>query len=187
MRCRHVVMSVCAVASAWPAVASSPGDISWGKPGVSLDQYATDATQCTDASSNVPVSIKPGTLRQMDALSSARLLDITTQLAHDPNANPMAMVTDMTFTKSQDDIARRSNTFGGQYVAIAKADVTDELQAALDACLTERGYVRIRLDAAQTKALSRLKRHGAERTAYLHALDSDAAIVARQRLDVGGP
>jgi len=185
MRYCHV-LAVCAVASASIAAAKPASDVSWGKPGVSLDQYASDAGACAAATRHAAVSIKPGTLRQLDALSSAQLLDIAVASAPSDEANPMAIVEHITSTKSETDIARRTNTFGAHYVAIAAVDLKDELQAVLDECLTAKGYVQIRLTTDQAKALSKLKRHSAERTAYLHSIDSDPAFIARQRLDAPG-
>jgi hypothetical protein len=63
-----------------------------------------------------------------------------------------------------------------------RADVTDQLQRILDKCLRERGYVQIRLSDEQRHSLSRLKRHSAARTNYLHSIDSDPAVIDQQRL-----
>jgi hypothetical protein len=83
------------------------------------------------------VSIKPETLKQLDALSSAQLLDIAMAQKLPPDADPMAIVGDIASTKSAADVARRSNTFGAKYVAAATTDVTSELQDVLDKCLVE--------------------------------------------------
>lgn len=99
-----------------------------------------------------------------------------------PDFNPMLYVSAVTSLKSPGDVARRTNTFGGKYVAMVRPDVKDELQEALDKCLAERGYSRIALTATQQKRLSTLKRHSAERTAYLHSIDSDPVLIGRQRL-----
>ena len=56
------------------------------------------------------------------------------------------------------------------------------MQAALDQCLVDRGYVRIMLTQDQVRGLAKLKRGTAERTAYLHAIDSDPAVIAAQRV-----
>ena len=98
-----------------------------------------------------------------------------------PAKDPMQTVAGLTSQHTAEDIARRTNTFGGRYVAMVRPDVKDELQEVLDKCLTERGYVRVILNADQQKRLSKLKNHTAERTAYLHSIDSDPVIIERQR------
>lgn len=173
-----VGLSLLATAS----LAVSHDETSWGKAGVPLEQYVHDAKECADTSRTVSVSIKPVTLRQLDALSSGALLDIAMQAAQSPDFNPLALVEGSTSQKSADNIARRTNTFGGKYVAMVRPNVKDELQEVLDKCLRERGYVQIVLTAEQKGRLSRLKHRSAERTAYLHTIDSDPAVIERQRL-----
>lgn len=176
-----VVLSATALPVAVQAKSAPP--TTWGKPGVSLADYATDATQCADTSYTTRVAIKPQTVRQLAGLSSAQMINLLINSgASDPTSNVLGYVNGFEGYRSENDIARRSNTFGAKYVAVARVDVVDELQAALDRCLTERGYVRIALDSDQVRALGHLKRHSAERTRYLHALGSDAAVIARQRV-----
>jgi len=163
------------------AIADPRGSTSWGKAGVSLSQFALDANECSDTSRTVAVSIKPKTLQALDVLSSAALLDIAMQSGGGADYNPMLTVAGVTSQHRAEDIARRTNTFGGKYVAMVRPDVKDELQEVLDKCLTERGYARIILNADQQKRLSKLKHHTAARTAYLHSVDSDPVIIERQR------
>jgi hypothetical protein len=89
----------------------------------------------------------------------------------------MRIVGDITMLRTANDIARRTNTFGAKYVSLVSLDVRGQLQAVLDRCLVERGYERIRLTEPQAASLKKLKRHSPERTAYLHAIGSDAALV----------
>jgi hypothetical protein len=178
-------IALCVGVSPSPGLTAPPHDTSWGKAGVSLEQYARDATECADTSRTVAVSIKPETLKRLDALSSVQLLHLAMQIVS-REGDPVAIVAAMSDTKSADDIARRSSTFQGRYISAARQDVVDELQAVLDKCLTDRGYVRIKLTDAQARALSHLKRHSPERTAYLHALDADPDIIAQQRLQPNG-
>jgi hypothetical protein len=160
--------------------AVSHDDTSWAKAGVPLEQYVKDGKECADTSRTVSVSIKPDTLQQLDALSSGALLDIAMQAAQSPDFNPMAFVEGPGSQKSSDNIARRTNTFGGKYIAMVRPNVKDELQEVLDKCLRDRGYVEIWLTIEQKSRLSRLKHHSAERTAYLHTIDSDPAVIDRQ-------
>lgn len=185
LRFRHALPAACLIAAV-PAIAGPPRDTSWGKANVSLEQFVRDAHECADTSQRVAVSIRPETLKALDTLSSAQLL----QMAEDIRANggpgslinPAAFASNISATGSETDIARRTNTFGARFVASATSDVSGELQAVLDTCLADRGYVRIRLTGDQMKALSHLRHRSAERTAYLHAIDSDPAIIAQQQL-----
>jgi len=185
MRFLPFVVPACLLVSGTAAIADPHGSISWGKAGVSLSQFALDANECSETSRTVTVSIKPETLQKLDALSSAALLDIAMQSDGGPDYNPMQIAASIAGQKSPDNIARRTNTFGGKYVAMARSDVKDELQAVLDKCLAERGYSRIMLTPDQQTKLSKLKRHSAERTAYLHSIDSDPVIVEKQRYRLG--
>jgi hypothetical protein len=165
-----------------PAVALPAAGLSWGKPSVPLDEYARDTNECADASRTVAIAIKPGTLRALDALSFTALLDIAMQASSSPDFSPMMFVQGASTDHSAAGIARRTNTFDGKFVAMTRADVSDELQAVIDKCLTERGYVRIALTSNQRKHLARLRRGSAERTAYLHAVDTDPTVIDQQRL-----
>ncbi len=91
-------------------------------------------------------------------------------------------VSGITELKSADDIARRTNTFGAKYVAMVNFDVRDQLQAVLDKCLLERGYVQIKLTKEQSHELGKLKRHSIERVAFLHSIDADPSVVETQKL-----
>jgi len=182
MRFLPLVISVSLLFADTAAIADPRGSTSWGKAGVSLSHFALDAKECSETSRTVAVSIKPKTLQALDVLSSAALLDIAMQSPDGPTKDPMQAVAGLTSQHTAEDIARRTNTFGGKYVAMVRPDVKDELQEVLDKCLTERGYVRIILNAVQQERLSKLKHRTAERTAYLHSIDSDPVLIERQHL-----
>ncbi|UAK23961.1 hypothetical protein [Sphingomonas nostoxanthinifaciens] len=183
MRGRFCTLPTILMLAATVVHAHPSGYVTWGKPGVTLDQYARDATECADTSYTTPVFLRPETVRQLDALSTAQIMHMMTSFdMMGSQGSATAYFTSWHEFGSENDIARRSNTFGAHYVTTARFDVVGELQAALDRCLAGRGYVRLRLSDAQAERLSRLHRHTAERTRYLHSLGSDAEIVARQRL-----
>jgi hypothetical protein len=182
MRFVFAAAMIGAVAVVSPAQAARSNAFSWGKAGVSLADYARDATECAETSRYLTAYIPPKTLRQLDALSAAQLLDTVMQIGGSAGLNAMNVVDAVTKLRSADDIARRTNTFGAKYVAIVSLDVRDQLQAVLDRCLSERGYHRIMLTDSQARTLRSLKRHSPTRTAYLYSLDSDASIIERQRV-----
>lgn len=117
MRVFPLAVAATLLATGTMAMARSRGSTSWGKAGVSLRQFVRDANACSQTSRTVVVSIKPETLRQMDALSSAALLDIAMQSTGGPDYNPMQTVSNVTSQNGPEDIARRTNTFGEKYVA----------------------------------------------------------------------
>jgi hypothetical protein len=187
MRLLIVFSAFAAIAITSPAIVEKSGASSWGKAGVSLEEYARDAAECADTSRYVTTYIEPKTLRRLDALSSAQLLDTVNQIGGQSSSfNAMGIVGDITTLRTSNDIARRTNTFGAKYVSLVSLDVRDQLQAVLDRCLIERGYERIRLTEPQATSLKKLKRHSPERTAYLHAIGSDAMLVKHQRIDAEG-
>lgn len=187
MRLLLVLSAFAAISIAWPVAAKKKADLSWGKANVSLAEYARDAAECAETSRYVTTYIKPKTLKRLDALSSAQLLDTVMQIGgQTPAFSAMGIVGDITRLRSANDIARRTNTFGAKYVSLVSFDVRDQLQAVLDRCLVERGYTRIRLTEPQSVSLKRLKRHSPERTAFLHAISSDAALGKQQRVDADG-
>jgi hypothetical protein len=171
------------------ALAKKANDSSWGKVGVSLEEFIQDSNECADTSRHVTAYIKPKTIIALNALSSAQLIGTAYDLGMGggPGSldNPMSFNSAMTWTKTPDDIARRSQNFGEQYTEVVSSDVRDELQAVVDRCLSERGYVKIRLNADQRRSLSKLKRFSPERTAYLHSIDTDPNVVLRQAFEDG--
>lgn len=185
MRLWYVAAVLGMVAVTSPVLARQSDAASWGKAGVTLGDYARDAGECAETSRYVTAYIRPKTLRQLDALSAAQLLDTVMQIGGSAGFSAMNIVDAITKLRSADDIARRTNTFGAKYVAIVSLDVRDQLQAVLDKCLSERGYTRLTLTEPQMRTLRTLKRLSPERTAYLHSLDSDAAIIARQQIGIG--
>jgi hypothetical protein len=186
MRILYGLASTCAFAVCSPTFAGPAGDTSWGKADVSLVQYATDATECAETSRYVKTHIEARTLRSLDALSSANMIDLVMGMGLSPDASALAIVAGITHLNAEDDIARRSNTFGARYVAIVSVDVAEQLQAIIDKCLIHRGYVRIKLTGSQFAALHKLKRHSPERTAYLHSIDSNALLISQQKIETIG-
>ena len=54
------------------------------------------------------------------------------------------------------------------------------MEAVVQECLKERGYVRFRLTEAQRKTLAKFDRGTDERRRFLHGLASDAAVLEAQ-------
>jgi hypothetical protein len=151
-----------------PLAAAKTEALSWGKPGVSIDQYRTDAISCgrmgyyADVSETEAARIFKNATGQLQAnetdLANAtgpRILDIVTRSAHIVDA-----------------------TNGPERIR----DVGAQMQAQVGDCLRNRGYVRFRLTDAQRKRLGRLHLGSPERHAYLYRLATDPDILKAQAM-----
>jgi len=160
---------------------SAEKGVTWGKSGVSLSQYTTDSIECADTSQYVTVHIKPDTLRELSGLSSVQLYSIASGSGNG-HGDLLGALSGQGSFQSEKDIARRSNTFNDRYQSAGSHDIREELQDVLEKCLTERGYIKIRLTESQRKILSGLKRHSSKRTAYLHEIGSDHKLIEYQKI-----
>jgi hypothetical protein len=165
-----------------PAGAIAAPPTSWAKAGVSLADYAGDAGACADATRDRTVTVRAETAQALDALSSVDLAMILRTYGGGGDASAQMAAANIGMHHDAANVARRTANFGAKYQAMTRRDVRAQLQAALDQCLAERGYVRIMLTQDQVRGLAKLKRGTAERTAYLHAIDSDPAVIAVQRV-----
>jgi hypothetical protein len=129
--------------------------ISWGKPGVSLEDYWTDSAQCgheaadTDLANTDPGKALVYASRITDNATSAQGMAIATRLV-----NPEVQW-------------NRAATI---------------IQKELEKCLMERGYVKFRLTDGQAKKLSKFETGSLERRRYLHSLASNPDLLAKQAL-----
>jgi hypothetical protein len=158
---RKVILALLAFSAgaALPAEARNvtPGrSLSWGKAGVSLQDYRADAIACGRLAAALDLR-NTGPARSL--VIASRLLDN----ASDAESASLAMW-----------IASPERSF-------AKAG--DIMKAALDHCLIEKGYRQFRLTDTQRKRLSRLPNGSVERHAYLHSLASNPVILARQAVN----
>jgi len=187
MRPQIALCALCSIIMATSAGARDQTAFSWGKSSVPLEEYVRDGAECAETSRYVTTYIKPNTIKRLNALSSAQLLDAVMKLGGNRlGFNSTGVVEGITTLRSANDIARRTNTFSAQYESIISFDVRDQLQAVLNKCLVERGYVHIWLTRSQQIALRHLKRGSRERTVYLHSIGSDAAVVAQQQSNTNG-
>jgi hypothetical protein len=157
-RAAYLVLATALLATPLPAAARA-GEISWGRPGVSIDTYSADATACVNKAVNLDIT---------DTEAVQRLIQASRALA--------TIETNM-------DILSHARMRDGyrpdrQFEAIKSLQ-----QTTLDACLAERGYRQFRLTDAQLRQLRRLEQGSAERRAFLHRLAADPEVLRRQALD----
>ena len=151
------------------ALVSSPAlavgkkhDQSWGRAGVSLASYHTDALDCANRAYGIDVQMRP--YGPAWAGWGAFL--------------PAAVWTSLTPGR----VPIYTTTYVEGYRHAAWMDTVEQLQAVVDTCLTERGYQRFRLTSAQMRTLRGLRLGSAEREQFLHSLGSDAQVLSAQAI-----
>ena len=147
--------------------------LSWGKAGVTLEDYRADASACAHEAANLDIA---NTSAAKSLVAASRAIDtaysnawmywparggglIAGSIGHDIQQVMHAYRVDQQF-----------------------ADISDLQYRTLDTCLTARGYRRFRLSADQEAQLGHLRRGSEARRAYLHSLGSDPQILSRQAL-----
>ena len=130
---------------------------SWGKEGVSLEQYWTDSTECAEAAAAI----------DLEGTKPARALVFWTRLGNG-NMAPNNYADIWMSTRINPEIQwNRAATI---------------LRNELEGCLAGRGYVKFELTDEQDRQLDRLTAGSLERRTYLHSLASDPEILAAQAL-----
>jgi hypothetical protein len=155
---------------------------SWGKAGVSLDQYRADAIACGHLAAATDLA---GTAPAKALVVASRMIDNQFDSSQpSAGAAPAGTPTGGTAAAGALDGAGASpDVFRmiGPERQVAKA--ADILHAALDRCLAGRGYREFRLTSEQRHRLSKLPLGSDARRSYLHSLASDPEILARQAAD----
>src|SRR4051812_28772173 len=153
-----VLTALAAAGLCGAAAAATRPALTWGKPGVSFEDYRADATACLRAA--VATDLTGTEPAEALALASRR---IETAMNTDPWS--VAEVTDM----ARPDLRIR--------------EARDIIQARLNECLVAHGYHRFRLTDAQRRQLNHFGMAQPERQVYLHSLASDPQILANQSVD----
>jgi len=150
-------ISLCALGSS-PASANrvDPGHrMTWGKGGVSLEQYWIDSAECGHIAAATDLTGTP----------PARALVIASRMIDNQNG--------------YEDVARALQ-FASPEVQWDRA--ARIMESALEACLIERGYVKFELTDGQYRTLKMYEVGTFERRAYLHSLASDPDVLATQAI-----
>jgi len=175
MRASFVTLAAClTLASAALARAPSRADLhktSWGKPGVSFEQYRTDAVECAVHASNYDIT---------QAAVGQRLLAFNKQ--QEAARRDGWMGWDNQEGGDQRGYASDSSPWLQHFYDVEYLDTRDLQYDLLGKCLSERGYRQFRLTAHQIKALDTLRRGSDARRDYLYRLASDRAVMAHQGL-----
>lgn len=148
------------LAAAIPASAHA-APLSWGRAGVSLGQYRADAVECGRLGANADMSKDPAT----QAIVAAEQFT-------ERNLNAPIIGSDTALEQAL--MARRLRP------AKKLAEAQSAMLTETETCLTRLGYHRFMLTREQSRRLGHLRLGTPERHAYLHALASDPAVLAKQ-------
>jgi hypothetical protein len=160
--------------------AASPA-LSWGKAGVSFEDYRADATNCLREAVATDLS---GTEPARALILASRQIETGLNNDYTPMINGAAGLEPMSARPSFDPGAEAAQRFadasGEARVEHRIRQARDIMAARLESCLAGRGYHRFHLTAAQRRQLDRLPERAPGRQAYLHRLASDPQILAAQ-------
>jgi hypothetical protein len=164
---------IAAALAATPAAAEPQPVDSWGRAGVDYDTYKNDSLECglvghnADVSQTAQAQAFVGATRQMEAIDNPNYVG-----SSGSSADAVARSVEQARRYEQ---ARRS---------IRPERRMDELKHGMEAvvedCLRERGYVQFRLTDDQREMLSHLDRGSDERRRFLHGLASNATVLDAQ-------
>jgi hypothetical protein len=165
--------------AAAPAAASP--SLSWGKAGVSFEDYRADATNCLREAAATDLS---GTEPARALVLASRRIETGLNSDYTPLVNGAAGLAPMSARPTFDPSGEAAQRFG-ESSAAARVDhqiqqARDIMAARLESCLAGRGYHRFHLTAAQRRQLDCLPARAVERQAYLHRLASDPQVLAAQ-------
>jgi len=167
-----VTIAIAALLSAVPALAQTrvPRD-SWGKAGISLDQYRADAASCSAQGYFKDIS---DTKAAKDFARASRELDSAMQSNFQPMPNENPIEAEMIYAGHMEAIVH------GIRPEIRMAEIATIQQKVVDTCLITRGYRRFRLSDAQRHELARLAIGSMARRQYLFQLARNPVVLTAQ-------
>jgi hypothetical protein len=169
-----------------PASAESKPVDSWGRAGVDLETYRTDALECALMGHYADVS---------QTEQAEKFIRATKRLENsDDSSMGPAVATVAADNATAPDTMYRMAAIAARTeqirASIRPEKLINELHIGLvgvvETCLLDRGYSQFRLTESQSQALSRLKKGSDERRQFLHALAADPAVLEDQALPVAG-
>lgn len=177
----------CAVAVACllslPLAAARTEATSWGKPGVSIDQYRTDSITCgragyyTDVSDTEAAHVFKDATGQLEANEA----DLSSP-ANAPLPGESASETIRKQAAIANIVARSGAIVANTRPTERMKQVSTLMQGKVEDCLKSRGYVHFRLTPAQRKHLAHLHLGSVERHTYLYQLATDPDVLKAQAM-----
>jgi hypothetical protein len=188
---RASLAAAAALLAAVPATAADGPQLSWGKPGVTFEQYRADAVACgragyyRDVSDTDAARVFRDASNQIDTIvaTGAAPVDKWSTDHVDPSHGAASLSRIEEAPASLVEVSTRI----GQVVASTRPEqrmreVGQLLQSTVEQCLVARGYRRFQLTSDQQKRLAKLRAGTPERQAYLYGLATDAEILKAQAL-----
>jgi hypothetical protein len=168
-----MVVSAFAVATAADAQSRQNSIVTWGKAGVSFEEYRADSIACGSQAYYLDISNTSAAQRLVAASRQLQSIDENRQR---PQTRPLRTDEIANFAADQ------GNTMN-HYRPDRQFEAIEEIQQqSLDSCLIHRGYHRFRLTESQQQHLRRLDRGSDGRRLYLHSLAADADVLRQQSL-----
>jgi hypothetical protein len=130
---------------------------SWGKEGVSLEQYWTDSAECAHIAADI----------DLEGTNPAKALVFWTRMGNGNMAPNNYADIYMSARINPEVQWNRAATI---------------MRKELEGCLAERGYVKFELTDEQDRQLDQLEAGSLDRRSYLHSLASDPQVLATQAL-----
>ena len=151
----------------------APTDTSWGKAGVSLENYRTDAVLCARHAVAMDIS---ETQAAQTMVAASRAVDTAASGAWNTPSAP----TDQAATAIPNlDISRTASAYRPERQFRALSELQYQ---ALSDCLRQLGYRQFRLTRDQQRQLGRLRHGSDERRNFLHGLASSPEVLEQQGL-----
>lgn len=166
---RHAILLTLAttgLALGSAAQAAPATQLSWGKPGISLDEYRRDAVKCGRAGYYADVSHTEAA--QVFKRATSELSNNEQNMFGQSPQALMQMIT------------TSAHIVEGTRPDLRYKQVKAYLEDAMNTCLRALGYRQFRLTPAQQHQLRKLHLGSPERHAYLYSLASDPAVLQDQ-------
>jgi hypothetical protein len=179
MRIMIAIAAAAALASA--ATAANAPQTSWGKPGVSFDDYRSDATFCLREAAGLDLT---GTEPANALVLASRRMATGQTNDYSPTVGGASGTGPPTTNSGFDPALEAANRMQQERIAarpeLRIRQAREIMQRRLDRCLAGRGYQRFRLTDDQRRQLRRYPERAAERQTYLYRLASDPQVLAAQ-------
>lgn len=162
------------VGSASLAGSKAPPVVSWGKPGVSFDDYRSDSIACGKQGATTSMKGR----REFDGV----VLGLDRQdmdMDIDRSLPPSLTQEDQTQKLARDYALNAAKSRAEPRIKALQTFLEEKVAA----CLSDKGYVRFSLTPAQAAGLGQYKKGSEARFRFLHALASNNAVVQQQRYD----
>jgi len=178
---RLFAVSLISMAATGPALAAPAPEESWGKAGITIDQYRQDALDCglqgyyTDISKTDDAKEFVKASKQLDAITTGASAPMTVESNPAGPDTTNSVQQAVAYAQQQQHIVESVRP-DERFKSIKKTLVANTAQ-----CLASRGYSRFRLTDEQRKVLRKLKASSDARRAYLYSLASNPAVLQAQR------